>query len=171
MKQYIPNSLTALRLILAVVFPFAPEAWRLPIFAISAFTEFADGFLSRRWEVTSDLGRTLDPIADKAFVFAVIATLFFEGAVQLWEFAVVGVRDLVVFAGAAWVYLFGDRADFDQAKPRVLGKFTTNFQFAFLLTALIWQDVPAWLTIPTAIISAAAAIDYARFYLVEVRGG
>ena len=88
MKQHIPNSLTVLRLLLAIAFPFVPESWRLPIFVVAAFTEFADGFLGRRWNVTSDLGRTLDPIADKAFVLSVIATLFFAGTVALWEYLV-----------------------------------------------------------------------------------
>ena len=169
MKKHLPNGLTVLRLMLAMAFPFLPVAWRLPVFLVSAFTEFLDGFLSRRWGVVTEWGKTLDPIADKAFVFAVIGTLFFEGHVELWELLVVGIRDVIVFLGAAGVWLFGDRTDFKRAHPRWLGKITTNFQFAFLLVALVWQEVPMMLTLATATLSTAAAVDYVRFYLHDVR--
>jgi CDP-diacylglycerol--glycerol-3-phosphate 3-phosphatidyltransferase len=169
MKHHIPNGLTVLRLLLAMAFPFVGETWRIPIFVVSALTEWSDGFLSRRWGVVTYWGKILDPIADKAFVFSVIATLFFEGHVELWELAVVGVRDLVVLSGALWIWALGDRSDFERAHPRWLGKITTNFQFAFLFVALWWGEVPVWLTLATAALSLAAAVDYVRFYLRDVR--
>lgn len=72
----IPNILTVLRLIaapiMAVLFlyflrPLA-DWFALVLFLIAAATDFIDGWLARRWNQTSKLGRMLDPIADKIMV-------------------------------------------------------------------------------------------------------
>lgn len=169
MKHHIPNSLTMLRIVLAVGFGFVPESWRLPIFVVAAFTEFADGFLARKLGVISSFGRILDPIADKLFVFAVVVTIFLEGWVELWELLAIGMRDMAVFIAVTGIWLFGDRAEFQTMKPRVLGKLTTNFQFAFLLYALVLHDVHLALIIATSAVSAAAAVDYFVSYRRDYR--
>lgn len=167
-KQYIPNSLTVLRLILAVAFPFLPVEWRLPVFIIAAATEFLDGFLARILDVVSETGKILDPIADKAFVLSVVVTIWFQGLVEIWELAFIGARDMYVFGGGVKVWLFGDHSEFKRMRPRLLGKITTNFQFLFLLVALWMKDVPLALVIATGVLSVAAAIDYFLFYNRDV---
>jgi CDP-diacylglycerol--glycerol-3-phosphate 3-phosphatidyltransferase len=168
LRSYIPNSLTILRLVLAFAFPFVPPEWRIPIFLVAAATEFLDGFLARMLKVVSESGKILDPIADKAFVLSVVVTIWFEGMVQFWELALIGARDMYVFAGGVKVWLFGDHSEFRRMRPRWLGKITTNFQFAFLLAALWWGEVPLALVIATGALSIAAAIDYFLFYRRDV---
>ena len=124
---------------------------------------------ARKLGVESSFGRIMDPIADKLFVLAVVATVFFEGWVELWEIALVGVRDMAVFLATASIWLFGNRDEFQTMKPRVLGKLTTNFQFAFLLMALVMHDVHLALVVATAVISAAAAVDYFISYNRDIR--
>src|SRR5207247_3735633 len=67
--------LTALRVPLAVAFPFVPSpAWRLALVAGAAASDFFDGMLARRFG-SSRVGAVLDPIADKLFMAAAFLTV------------------------------------------------------------------------------------------------
>ncbi len=170
-KRYFPNSLTVLRMGLAFAFPALPHDFRLAALVIAALTEWLDGALSRLWSVESQFGRMLDPVADKLFIVAMLATFVWEGWLSLPIVALVTLRDITVAIACTLIFLFGDRSELTRMPPRILGKITTTFQFAFLLTVLIWRDVPTWLTVTTIALSAAAAIDYVQVYFRKIRGG
>lgn len=83
-RQSIPNLLTALRIVLGIAVFFALAwakatgnsdlvYWAFAAYVVGALTDFFDGWLARRWNVTSVWGAILDPIADK---MAVAAALF-----------------------------------------------------------------------------------------------
>ncbi|MEM1277387.1 MAG: CDP-diacylglycerol--glycerol-3-phosphate 3-phosphatidyltransferase [Pseudomonadota bacterium] len=91
----LPNGLTLGRILAAPVVcllllqgePWA-DRWAFVVFALAAVTDFLDGWLARLLQQTSDLGRMLDPIADKVMVLLVLAVLFAEPGNQSWGFAV-----------------------------------------------------------------------------------
>jgi CDP-diacylglycerol---glycerol-3-phosphate 3-phosphatidyltransferase len=88
--RHVPNLLTGLRLVLAVVF-FAMlsfyqfegrgDRWLLNnafvVYAIALFTDFLDGYLARKWKVEGTFGRVADPFVDKVLVLGSFA--FFAG--------------------------------------------------------------------------------------------
>ena len=90
-RHQIPNALTVLRLVLAAGFfltlnffrfeapGFAGEGWLLGLglvlFVAAALTDWADGYLARRWEVVSVFGRIIDPFADKILVLGAVVYL------------------------------------------------------------------------------------------------
>lgn len=92
-RQAIPNLLTIARVVLAVAFfaiiaivlwprpgidPQARMIWgnaAVVIFAVAAFTDFADGYLARRWSVVSVFGRVMDPFGDKLLVIGTFLLL------------------------------------------------------------------------------------------------
>lgn len=169
-KRYFPNSLTVVRMGLAFAFPALPHDFRLWALVIAALTEWLDGALSRLWSVESQFGRMLDPVADKLFIVAMLLTFVWEGWLSLPMLGLVALRDVTVAVACIFILLFGDRAELKRMGPRVLGKITTALQFAFLLTLLIWREVPTWLTVVTIVFSAAAAADYIQAYFRYVRG-
>lgn len=106
----LPNKLTLARILLVPVFmfcasrPFQP-GWMLAagiVFALASFTDFLDGFLARKWNMTTDFGKFADPLADKlltttAFVYMMTMSACSPVVLVIIlarEFAVSGVRML-----------------------------------------------------------------------------
>lgn len=166
---WIPNGLSLLRLTLGLAFPVVPSNWRLPVIAIAALTDFLDGFLARRWNAGSDTGRWLDPLADKVFVLALLATLLAEGAISpVWAAAILA-RDVAVTAAVIVVLRRGQRRDWNSMRPRWLGKLTTALQFVLLLLLVINPQEAFPLVVITAAVSVAAAADYLIFGIRRMR--
>ena len=115
------NKLTFLRialipiflLILYIGFPGADWA-ALAVFIIASLTDTLDGYVARHYNQVSNLGKFLDPLADKVLVAAAMCWLVQQGAMAGWvlaavllrEFAVSGLRLVAVEQGqviaAAW---------------------------------------------------------------------
>ncbi len=56
----------------------------LAVFTVASITDFFDGYLARIWKQTSDLGRMLDPIADKLLVASCLLLLAADGTIAGW---------------------------------------------------------------------------------------
>jgi len=162
MRWVIPNLLSVIRIILAIVFPFAPVRSRAGIVVVAAMSDLFDGALSRWLHATSAAGQILDPIADKLFVASILVTLLVEGRVRLAEVALVEFRDLTVLAGSATVVLRRGWASVPHLKPTLLGKLATALQFLFMLTVVTFAGARTLVLIPTAIVSVIAGIAYVR---------
>lgn len=90
MLRHVPNALTGLRLILAIVF-FVMLSWyqyegrgdptflniAFVIYLVALFTDFLDGYLARKWKVEGAFGRVVDPFVDKVLVLG--SFMFFAG--------------------------------------------------------------------------------------------
>ncbi|WP_199223251.1 CDP-diacylglycerol--glycerol-3-phosphate 3-phosphatidyltransferase [Oricola cellulosilytica] len=111
-KAYnLPNLLTYARILAVpvVVFCFFIEGrlqasdlarWSaLGIFVAASITDFFDGYLARKWEQTSNIGRMLDPIADKLVVSVILLLLAAEGTIagwSLWAAVIILCREILV---------------------------------------------------------------------------
>jgi cardiolipin synthase len=134
--RHIPNALCILRMLLVV-----PVAWllftdnyrlTLLVFAFAAATDGLDGFLAKRFGWTSELGKILDPLADKILLVGVFITLAALGAVPVWLAATAVARDLVITFGAITykhLYGYGEL----HGRPTAISKLNTLGQIIFLL--------------------------------------
>ena len=107
MTWTIPNALTFGRLFAAALLPLGyvllshpySDALAFLLFTSASLTDFLDGWLARRWEQTTALGRLLDPIADKAMVavaLLVVCGLYGASWVVLVPAAIIMVREFAV---------------------------------------------------------------------------
>lgn len=161
LMRHLPNILTAVRILLALLFPFIDAGWRLPVVAFALLTEYLDGALSRYFRTTSRLGQILDPIADKLFFAAVAFVFVREGSLTVLDFAWLGARDLFVLAAVLWTLARGKRGLVGEMKPLALGKIATVFQYFFCFGVLLTGRLHRGLFYATAAVSVAAAVQYA----------
>ena len=69
------------------------------LFIVAAITDFFDGYLARKWHLTSSLGRMLDPIADKVLVAVVLLVLSADGVLyggHIWAAIIILSREVLV---------------------------------------------------------------------------
>lgn len=136
--SFLPNLLCALRMLL--VWPLAllifDERYELVIslFALAAFTDGLDGFLAKRYGWTSELGKHLDPLADKLLLVTMFVCLSINGLVPWWLTGWVLLRDLIIVFGAiTFRALFGPL----HGNPTVASKLNTLTQIAFTLAVVV----------------------------------
>lgn len=144
MKRHLPNALTGLRILLVppVGLAVARDEMRaaLPLLAVAALTDAADGFLARRWQAGSALGAWLDPLADKLLAATVFAGLAFSGRLPWWLAVLVLGRDLLILTFAAWALA---RTRIRRFPPSVWGKASTVLQFSLGIASLLDAAAPA----------------------------
>jgi phosphatidylglycerophosphate synthase len=155
----IPNTLSLVRLGLGISFPWLPPDWRAGALVLAALTDAADGAAARLLHRSTQIGRILDPIADKVFVFIVLVTLVREGSLGVGEGALVGLRDGAVVLGTGWLLLRQRGTALARLRPRLLGKMVTAAQFLFLLLLVCGQRL-AFVFVITVVLSGLAALDY-----------
>ena len=95
----VPNLLSFLRvlgvpLFLWLVLVREADGWAFLVLAVSAFTDYLDGKLARRWHQISRLGQILDPLADRLYIFSTIMALTLREIVPLWFAVLLVGRDV-----------------------------------------------------------------------------
>ncbi|MDP7602480.1 MAG: CDP-alcohol phosphatidyltransferase family protein, partial [Alphaproteobacteria bacterium] len=83
------------------------------IFVAAGVSDAVDGFLAKRFGMETELGRYLDPLADKALLVAVFITLGQMGYLPVWLVILVVSRDVLIIGGVLLTYIF-----FDGMRPR-----------------------------------------------------
>ena len=113
-----------------------PDRQALAFFlmAFSIFTDWLDGFLARRWNVVSTLGKLLDPFADALFCMVVLAWFAHVGSELPWAVVIILIcreaittfvlRPLALRRGVVMA-------------ARMIGKVKTSFQFGLMITLLV----------------------------------
>ena len=169
----LPNILTSLRLLLAPVLAVLVLAGHhraaFGVFVFAGLSDAADGYLAKRFDLGSALGRILDPAADKLLMLASFLALSAVGATPVWLTVLVIGRDVGIVAGAlsAWALDLPLKV-----APLPLGKICTALQISYialiLLLLLIGRQMPELATaaeLITAAITLASGLNYAGLWL------
>ena len=78
--------------------PFGRSVAATALFTVSAFTDLFDGYIARRYQMVTSLGKLLDPLADKLLVCAAMVMLIPPGRVPAWMVAIIVAREIGVTA-------------------------------------------------------------------------
>ncbi|MEO8527574.1 MAG: CDP-alcohol phosphatidyltransferase family protein [Pseudolysinimonas sp.] len=96
----IPNILSLFRLLLIPVFLALlivnEFGWALLVLAVSAVTDFVDGYVARHFNQVTRLGQLLDPAADRLFIFSTLLGLAWQQLLPWWLVAIIIARDVLL---------------------------------------------------------------------------
>ena len=166
----VPLLLTWLRIVaipLFVAVLYFPQDWlserqaniiSMWIFIAAAVTDWADGYLARRWNQTTSFGAFLDPVADKLMVAAALIVLTEKGFVDPFASLIIIGREITISALREWMAQIGQSRS---VAVNILGKVKTVSQLV-AIPFLLFNGVLLGLfhTVPVgrALIWVAAAI-------------
>ncbi len=133
----IPNLITLGRILLVPVIVWAIASSQMEvafaIFVIAGVSDAIDGFLAKRFNMASELGALLDPLADKALLVSIYVSLGIWGAVPRWLVILVVSRDIMIVGAVIVSWLFGKPIPM---KPLMVSKLNTVAQVAFAALVL-----------------------------------
>jgi cardiolipin synthase (CMP-forming) len=167
--RHIPNIICLLRIALIVPLLAAmrdgDQLRILVLFCIAALSDGLDGYLAKRFRWTSELGRLLDPAADKLLLTSVFIAAAWLDIAPWWVAAVAVARDLVIAVGALIYRLwFGPI----RGRPTLISKINTGVQIVYLLAVILASasglpprevlDALALIMLLTTVVSGAAYV-------------
>lgn len=178
----LPNVITVVRLALLPVFVWLlfGQDDRAKAGALLAFlgaTDFLDGYIARRYHQISDLGKVLDPVADRLLFFVGVGGILLDGSVPAWFALTVLTREALVAVATLALAALGARR-IDVTWYGKAGTFFLMISFPSFLAAAStvgWADQAetlAWLTgIPGLALSWYAALLYVPLARQALRDG
>lgn len=108
MFKHIPNILTIIRFFLIpfIVFYIFTNQFILAFvfFTISGITDVADGFIARKFNLVSNFGKLMDPLADKLTQISTLASLVFVNIIPIWILIIVLIKEFIMIVGASFLY-------------------------------------------------------------------
>ena len=126
----------------------------LYVFIIAAATDGLDGYLARVMNWQTDLGKILDPIADKVLLIGTVLILWMNNYIPIFVLAVFVLRDFIIIMGAAFHMTVYETV---APNPNIFGKITTFVHIGYL--AGVFIDIIFGLTLITLTIDAFSCFN------------
>jgi cardiolipin synthase len=134
----LPNALTISRIVIIPIFitaiVYKRYDYALYLFLIAALTDMFDGLFARLKNQKTELGRFLDPLADKFLLVTAFIILSTYGLIPKWLTITVISRDIIVITGWFLLYLIKDTS---RVEPSILGKTAIGLQSMLIAYVLI----------------------------------
>lgn len=165
----LPNKLTVLRILmipffvlfmLVDVIPEMDKWIALVLFCIASFTDFLDGYIARKYNLVTNFGKFMDPLADKLLVVSAMICLITWGKLEAWIVIVIVSREFII---SGFRLVASDNGIVIAAS--YWGKFKTVAHMAMIIIMIadfgsafaIVEDVVKWIAVALTIISL---VDY-----------
>jgi cardiolipin synthase len=155
----IPNILSFFRIALTI--PLAIFIWHdnlsgtLIIITIATASDYFDGILARRLNQITEVGKMLDPIADKLSIGTILIVLMFKGRVPPWLALIVVGRDIAILLASVVCFIRKDKL---VIASNFIGKVAVNvfgiMVLSFIFDVKILQDIFVPLSVIFVIISS-----------------
>jgi cardiolipin synthase (CMP-forming) len=168
----IPNLITLGRILLVPIVVWAISTpgtmWiAFVLFVAAGVSDAVDGFLAKRFAMTTELGAYLDPLADKALIVSIYLTLGINGDIPRWLVILVVSRDIMIVGAFMLSWLIGSPL---KVKPLVVSKLNTAAQIVFACVVLgtlgFDYELPR-LTLALMVLVAALTLLSVAAYVAE----
>jgi cardiolipin synthase len=167
----IPNLITLGRILLVPIVVWAIASNQMEIafavFVVAGVSDAVDGFLAKRFNLRSELGALLDPLADKALLVSIFVTLGVWGAIPRWIVILVVSRDIMIVGAVIVSWLFDKPV---AMKPSMVSKLNTVCQVGFaalVLASLGFRFQPMPYDLVLMILVTVFTLVSVALYLVE----
>jgi cardiolipin synthase (CMP-forming) len=166
----LPNLITLARLLLAPLAVSMIASQRFAeaflIFVVAGISDAVDGFIARRFNLRTELGAYLDPLADKALLVSIYVTLAISGVLPAAIAILVVSRDLMILTAVVVSWLLANPV---AIRPVLVSKINTTAQIALAalvlgakaygLSPVPGQDIAVWLVAASTLASGGVYIS------------
>jgi len=164
----VPNILSMFRLALIPIFLWTYLALdraqlTAALIVLSFLTDVADGFIARRFHQTSELGKALDPIADKLTQFAMLLCLTGRFPVLIGPLVLFAIKEFAT--GIASLCAINRSGEIKSARWH--GKITTFLIYALLVLHILWGSIPAQVSAACASLTTAMMLLSFVLYMLQ----
>ena len=176
----IPNVISAVRLACVPLFLYlllAVEERRgaAILLATLGATDWVDGYIARRWNQVSTVGKILDPVADRVVLLSGVVAILIDGAAPLWVGVATLGREVLISIGTVVVALLGARR-LDVSRVGKAGTFLTYFAYPLFLAGdaelgsrTVWRGVAWACVVPGIVLSWWSLCTYVPVALQALR--
>ncbi|MCC6095021.1 MAG: CDP-diacylglycerol--glycerol-3-phosphate 3-phosphatidyltransferase [Eubacterium sp.] len=154
----LPNKLTCLRMIMIpffVIFMYLPQKWAgyvaLIIFIAASLTDTADGYIARKYNLITDFGKFMDPLADKLLVCSALILFAGNGRIPAFVVVIIISREFII---SGFRLIAADNGLVIAAS--YWGKAKTISQMVMIIVLLL--AVPGWRPFEIVLITIATAL-------------
>ncbi len=134
--RHIPNIISGIRLLMVGVFIYfyANERYAacLVVYLLAFLSDLVDGYLARRNNWISNVGKVLDPLADKAMLITAVVSFYLNGWLPLWMLILIVGKEAIMVVGGLFLYTKEVVVYADW-----VGKFAAGFFTASVVTAIL----------------------------------
>jgi cardiolipin synthase (CMP-forming) len=172
----IPNLITLGRILLVPVVVWAIAAgerymWiAFVLFVAAGISDAVDGYLAKRFRMTTELGAYLDPLADKTLIVSIYLTLGINGLLPGWLVIMVVSRDIMIVGAVMLSWLVGSPL---KVKPLLVSKLNTVAQILFACVVLgtlgFAYPLPTLSLILMSLVAALTLLSVAAYVAEWVR--
>lgn len=138
----VPNILSFIRLLMVGVFVWVfftdyPNniLYALLVFLLAGLTDIVDGYIARKYNCISNLGKVLDPLADKMMQCAAMICLMIKGLIPLWFGIPFILKEVVLLLGGLFLYT-NNRV---LAVSKWYGKFAVTFFYLTIVSVIVFH--------------------------------
>lgn len=146
-----------------------PTIWVTVLIGYAIFSDYLDGFLARRTNHVSELGKVLDPVADKLLALILFLYTFWLGRIPVWFLTMAIIRDLLIITGSAMIRARTGKV----AMAMMSGKISVNVLAIYWISLFFFPtatDIHQILLIVTTISLIYSFGDYTRRTFLILRG-
>lgn len=140
MLKYIPNILTVLRFFLIpfTIYYLTQDEYiaAIIVLTISGLTDVLDGAIARKFNLITNFGKLIDPLADKITQLSILGTLVVKNIIPLWILVVVLIKEAAMVAGAS--FLYGKEL---VVSSKWYGKASTVLFYLAIVLSMIFRDL------------------------------